>query len=727
MSRKTSLAPLAASLLLATSLSAGAEPFFDRIATMMVRDNLPDGGKGVKEAVAEIISASEDGMTLVYTDAPGSQVGIIDLTDAANPKPMGTVAVGGEPTSVKIVGGTAYVAVDTTEDFTKPSGKLVAVDITAKKASKECDLPGQPDSVAASAEGAFLAIAMENQRDEEANDGALPQLPAGSLVTVELGKALDCAAIKTLDMTGLDGIVAPEDPEPEFVDINDKGEIALTLQENNAVAIIDGKTGKVTSHFDAGTVSLDKIDTKKDGVIDLSGSVKDAPREPDGIAWIGNDRLITANEGDWKGGTRGFTIFNRDGTVAFDVGNMLEHEIVSLGHYPEKRNKKGIEIEGVAVGKYDDEELLFVGSERASVVAVYRDAATKPELLQVLPGGIGPEGLLAIPSRNLFVTATETDVTEEGGIGGQVVIYQRADCQAPAYPTIRSDTGEDVPIAWGALSGLTADAAKPGQLYAVTDSAYGSAPRILTIDASQTPARITAELTVTRDGKPAANLDLEGVAIARQGGFWLASEGNTKERKNLLLHVDAKGAISQEIELPADVAATATSSGFEGVTVTGEGDAQLIWLAQQRPWKGDAEDEVKLFAYKPASKEWGAVRYKLDPKGVGWVGLSEITASGDRVILVERDNQLGAAAKLKKLYAVALADMKPAPLGQDLPLVNKTELHDFLPELQAPRGYVLDKVEGFTIDANGEAFAVTDNDGVDDASGETQFLRLGKL
>lgn len=308
------------------------------------------------------------------------------------------------------------------------------------------------------------------------------------------------------------------------------------------------------------------------------------------------------------------------------------------------------------------------------------------------------------------------------------MIYQRADRQAPAYPTIRSEkSANGMPIAWGALSGLTADAAKPGQLYAVTDSAYGSAPRILTIDASQTPACITAELNVTRDGKPAADLDLEGVAIAKEGGFWLASEGNTKERMNLLLHVDAQGAISQEIELPADVAATATSSGFEGVTVTGEADAQLIWLAQQRPWKGDAEDEVKLFAYKPASKEWGAVRYKLDPKGAGWVGLSEITAADDRVILIERDNQLGAAAKLKKLYSVALADMKPAPLGQDLPLVKKTELHDFLPELKAPKGYVLDKVEGFTIDTAGEAFAVTDNDGVDDASGETQFLHLGKL
>jgi hypothetical protein len=61
MSRRIVLAPLAASLLLGTSLSAQADPFFNRVATMSVRDNLANGGKGVKEAVAEIISAGQAG------------------------------------------------------------------------------------------------------------------------------------------------------------------------------------------------------------------------------------------------------------------------------------------------------------------------------------------------------------------------------------------------------------------------------------------------------------------------------------------------------------------------------------------------------------------------------------------------------------------------------------------------------------------------------------------
>jgi hypothetical protein len=47
--------------------------------------------------------------------------------------------------------------------------------------------------------------------------------------------------------------------------------------------------------------------------------------------------------------------------------------------------------------------------------------------------------------------------------------------------------------------------------------------------------------------------------------------------------------------------------------------------------------------------------------------------------------------------------------------------------MQARNGYVLDKLEGFAVAKNGKAYAVTDNDGVDDSSGETQFFRLGQF
>ncbi len=78
-------------------------------------------------------------------------------------------------------------------------------------------------------------------------------------------------------------------------------------------------------------------------------------------------------------------------------------------------------------------------------------------------------------------------------------------------------------------------------------------------------------------------------------------------------------------------------------------------------------------------------------------------------------------AVTKKIYRVALSEMVPAPLGSDLPVVTKEEVRDLIPDLKSTGGYVLDKIEGFAIDKNGKAYAVTDNDRVDDSSGETLF------
>ena len=122
-------------------------------------------------------------------------------------------------------------------------------------------------------------------------------------------------------------------------------------------------------------------------------------------------------------------------------------------------------------------------------------------------------------------------------------------------------------------------------------------------------------------------------------------------------------------------------------------------------------------------EEWGAVHYPKAEPATGWVGLSEITAHGDFVYIIERDNQIGSAAVTKKLYRVPLSEMVPAALGGELPVVSKEEVRDFMPDLAAPKGYIVDKIEGFAIDAAGNGFAVTDNDGIDDSSGETHFMR----
>lgn len=712
------LAALSAALLLSTAGVHAAE-HFNRVASFPVALNAPEA----EASSSEIITASEDGMLLVYSDSPGGGIGFVDIADASAPKPAGYLALDGEPTSVTIIGERAYVGVNTSESYTAPSGKLVVVDIAGRSIVAEHDLGGQPDSVARNAAGTLLAIAIENERDEDLGDGGLPQMPAGFLVIFDVASA----TLRTVDVTGL-AEVGAEDPEPEFVDFNGNDEIALTLQENNHVAIIDGRSGAVVSHFSAGTTSIDDIDTRKDGVLRFDGALNDVPREPDAVKWLDDDRLVIANEGDWKGGSRGFSILSRTGEVLFDSGNELDTYAARLGHYPEFRNKKGVEPEGLEVASFGEDRYIFVAEERASLVAVYKDTGAEPEFVQALPSGISPEGLVAIPGRNLLATANEVDLREDGGIGSHVMVYELAD-GAASYPQLIADLDEaGRPLGWAALSGAVADAERPGFLYAVSDSAFAEAA-IYEIDATAMPARIVNKITVTRNGHPAQKLDLEGITLDGEGGFWLGSEGNSdKLVPHALYRVNAEGAIVSEVAFPATLLAGETRFGTEGVAAVGSGEALTLWVAIQREWKDDEKGLVKLLSYTPVTKSWAAVHYPLDaaPEG-GWVGLSEITVHGDYAYVIERDNQIGEKAGLKAIYRVKLADLVGAELGGALPVVSKELVRDLIPDLAANKGYVVDKVESLAIAPSGKAYVITDNDGVDDSSGETFFWSIDAL
>ncbi len=711
-----------------------AEPIFNRIASFPIVLNKPADRDAKAKTVAEIMAATADGMLVTYTDAELKGLGLIDIADPTSPKPAGFVPLKGEPTSVAIRGRKAFVAVDTSPSKDAPSGHIATVDLDRKTVEATCELGGQPDSVKTSADGRWLAIAIENERDEGKDKGKMPQLPGGNLTVVSLAAdgALSCETRRVVNLTGM-AEVASEDPEPEFVDVNALGEAIVSLQENNHFAVVDLATARVLKHFSAGAVTLDKVDTKRDGVIDPTGRLEGVKREPDAVAWLDNDRIVSANEGDYEGGSRGFSIFRKDGTLEWDSASMIDQLAMRFGHYPERRSgAKGAEPEGVEVATFGGERLIFLSAERASLVFVFRDEGPgkAPAFLQALPAGAGPEGSVALPARNLLIVSSEADGVADGLARPHVMIYARAEGVA-AYPTIESVDGPNgAPLGWGALSGLAAHRTQPGRLFAVTDSVFATS-RILEIDASAKPARIVNATTVTRDGKP-ASYDAEGIATRAGGGFWLASEGNPERKEGALqdrlVRLSAAGEVEQDITLPEEIAKHAVRFGFEGVTVTGEGASETVWLAVQREWKDDPKGMAKILSYKPATKAWGVYRYPLDPAQEGWVGLSELTAIGDETfIVIERDNQFGDKA-MKSLKSFSVAGVTAAaPGAAEVPVLKKVLVRDLTPDLKAPHGYVLDKVEGFTIDANGQGFVVTDNDGVDGSSGETQFFSIGRV
>jgi hypothetical protein len=737
---------------------------FNRVSTFAVCSQIDSSCESNDITAAEIAAASTDGMTVIYTNSPKGEIGFVDITDPTNPKPLGKVAAGGEPTSVAVLGNYAVVGVDTSTSFTSPSGKLLVVDIAKRELVATIDMGGQPDSVAVSKDGKYIAVVLENQRDEGLNGGALPQLPGGSLKIVDVAGAPSTWKTRSVDLTGIATLYGT-DPEPEYVAINDDNIAVVTLQENNHIALVDLKTAKVTTHFSAGSVTLAKVDLtdERPNRIALTETQANRLREPDGVTWISNTRFAIANEGDLNGGSRSFSVMNTSGVLEFDSGASLDHLAVRLGHYNDRRSDaKGNEPENVAFARYQSTDYLFVASERSSLLAVFdMSNPVKPVLKQALPGAISPEGILTIPSRGLVISASEVDERSMPARSAlNIYAYQKA---SAAYPTLQSaDRSDGTPIPWAAMSGLAA-ASDGNTVYGIEDSFFGG-NRIFSIDVSQQPAVIKSEITIRdTDGHfaafkatlPAAvdaqafdqadvtkminldgsvNIDPEGIAVASTGGFWVASEGAGSKTSyetgrnitsaNLIFKVSATGVIERVIPLPAAMNNMQARYGFEGVT---EHNGKLV-VAIQRSWDSANKNGNPLIGlFDLTTSAWSFMSYPIDPVASpygGWVGLSEITAIGNnRYLVVERDNHMGPDARIKRIYRIDLTGKA------DGAVLTKTLVRDLMDDLKATKGLVLEKVEGLAVLPNGQVLIVTDNDGVNDHAngGETQLIRLGKL
>jgi len=404
----TASAAVLGGLLLSTAPPAGAVPppvtGFDSVVRYTVSGN-----------VAEIVSATPDGSTLVYSDSSVEEIGFVDIAPAATPTELGTVGMDGSPTAVAVTPDGAHALVGVAGGI----NELTIVDVATRTRVVDLALSGQPDSIAISANGRYAAVAIENERDEDVDDGLMPQAPAGALEIIDMVGAPAEWTSRVVDLTGLTGRF-PGDPETEFVDIR-RGVVALTLQENNHIVLVRLADGSIVRHFPARLVTH-RADLTDDGTVSFTEQLSDVRREPDAIHWTPGGRLVTANEGDYdldllEGefvGGRGFTVFGAAGAIEYDSRAGLERAANNAGLYDDSRSdNKGTEPEGVEIATFRGQTFLFVGLERANAVVVYRLVGPneRPVLVEVLETGDRPEGLLAIPRRGLFVSANEDDGT----------------------------------------------------------------------------------------------------------------------------------------------------------------------------------------------------------------------------------------------------------------------------------------------------------------------------
>lgn len=703
---------------------------------------------------AEIVDVSSDGNTLIYTDGAQLNLGFIDITNAGEPLAAGTRELPGMPTSVAVVDNFALVTVDRAE---VNSGSLEIVNLNSRSVVRTILISGDPDSVALSPDGTRALIGVQNPNP---NDDNLPDTP-GFLLALDTSATAPADWIATeISLTGLASI-EPQDPEPEFIDINAENIAVVSLQSNNHLVLVDLETNSVTEDFTAGFVNVDQIDATE-GEIDVirqTESLVGIAREPDGVAWINTTSFATANEGESDGGSRGFSIFNTDGTIAFDAGNLLEHEAARIGHYPDNRSEnRGNEPEGAEVGIFGSDRFLFVGSERGDLVFVYDIAdPAAPLAVQSLPTSASPEGIKAIPSRNLVVVAGEEDNRFEG-VRSAVSIYA-FDISAPDYPTLSAeDRADGTPIPWAALSGLSVDPSNDTVLYSVEDNAF-DANRILRIDVSTTPARISDEIQLRDDNNilstlaitgqsgdrdrfdgndrddlvnedGTVNLDLEGITALSTGDFWVVAEGegdveNTTldpiDAVNLLVRTTAEGVIEQAIRLPANVEAIQADNGFVGVA---ELDG-VLYVPFQSPWGQEVNNRIGR--YDIASGQWDFVFYVTEvlqtttsvsgQSNIASLGAITVDESGE-FWLLEDDKLGGFDANVKRIYS---ADLAGAAANS---IVTKTLVRDLLDEGDLPLagGFTPNNLEALTVLSDGRAYLVNDNDNSRDNIGETRLF-----
>ncbi|WP_242222386.1 YncE family protein [Bacillus cereus group sp. BfR-BA-01380] len=387
---------------------------------------------------AEIAASSPDGKALVVTEADLGQISILSIENLQDIQLKGTVSLKGihseaEVTSTTVTpdGKYALVAFRTGDNlYNAHRGKIAVIELSSENIVKIYEVGVGPDSIALSKDGTKLVVCNEDEEGDP-NDGNEVNMKKTkrpgtiSIITFPNGDVLKGIHHElSIDISQIgNGTVYKHDPQPEYVAISPNGEkAAVTLQENNAVAIVNLQGQNIETIFGLGTTKH-KADLQNDGVVSFQDELIARP-EPDGITWDQSGRfVITANEGDLgknefkdgvKSGGRNISVWSQNGSLVYDSMNLIDEKVAAKGLYLDSRsNSRGSEVENVATGIIQESPIMAVAAERANAVLFFDITIPMfPVYIGLVPsGGKAPEGIHKISNRNMFVSADEADGT----------------------------------------------------------------------------------------------------------------------------------------------------------------------------------------------------------------------------------------------------------------------------------------------------------------------------
>lgn len=275
------------------------------------------------------------------------QLDVLDLSAPETPVPVQTVTLGGKPNSVAVHKGVVAVALEGAQKTDPGSVKFFN---TSGMLLNQLTVGSLPDMLTFSPNGRWLLVANEgepnsyNQPDSVDPEGSVSIIDmrgdVTSLTQFDVRTATFIPAIlqenaSSIRIFGPHATLA-KDLEPEYITVSDDSRTAwVTLQENNAIAVLDIRSATFTKIVGLGFKDHLHADNKLDasdrdepgasnnGIINIRNWPVLGMYQPDSIASYrvkGKTYLVMANEGDARDYT-GFSEETRVGSLTLDAAS----------------------------------------------------------------------------------------------------------------------------------------------------------------------------------------------------------------------------------------------------------------------------------------------------------------------------------------------------------------------------------------------------------------------
>lgn len=272
------------------------------------------------QGASEIVAYDPFTQRLYTVNGATSKIDVLSIIDPSQPILLFSIDIapyGRQANSVAVKRGIVAAAVEA--NVKTDNGKAIFFDTNGNYLNA-VTVGALPDMLTFTPDGKKVLVANEG---EPSNDYTID--PEGSVSIIDIDFGVQNADVRTANFRAFNNarlnssirIFGPnatvaQDLEPEYIAVSDDSRRAwVTLQENNAVGVLDLRTGEFTRLIGLGFKnhslprngidSSDRINSSTPGVIEILPRPVFGMYQPDGIATInhlGETFFITANEGD---------------------------------------------------------------------------------------------------------------------------------------------------------------------------------------------------------------------------------------------------------------------------------------------------------------------------------------------------------------------------------------------------------------------------------------------